>query len=262
MSTAVFESRLPARVVPSPTDRFYVRMAVVFLAVAVVGFAPTYWIPLVRGSLVATPITHIHALFFYGWLLLYLKQTSLAASGALVRHRRLGIAGVAMATALCFIGGATAVGSLRNSVADGFGDAARAFAIVPISGIAFFAVLFAVAMYFARNREVHKRLMFVNTAALLHPAIGRWFVLFLAPPSTGLQGPVSPPPVFVTVPPGLLADVIIVAAMIHDRRTNGRVHPAYWIAGGCVLAVQLLRVPLGRTQAWTMTIDAIARAVP
>lgn len=46
-------------------------MAWVFLAVGVLGFAPTYWVPMLRGSLQVEPLTHIHALLFYGWLVLF-----------------------------------------------------------------------------------------------------------------------------------------------------------------------------------------------
>ena len=72
--------------------------------------------------------------------------------------------------------------------------------------------------------EVHKRLMLVNTAGILQAAVGRWFVLFLAP-ATAPGVAVSPPPVFVTVMPGLVVDLLIVAGMIYDWRTRGRVPP-------------------------------------
>ncbi len=48
----------------APKPRFYLMMAVVFAVVAVLGFAPTYWLPLARGTLKVPPITHLHALFF------------------------------------------------------------------------------------------------------------------------------------------------------------------------------------------------------
>lgn len=38
---------------------FYVRIAAACVAVAVIGFAPTYWLPLVRGSLNIAPIFHV-----------------------------------------------------------------------------------------------------------------------------------------------------------------------------------------------------------
>ena len=232
------------------TDRFYARMAVVCLAVGVIGFAPTYWVPMLRGGVDVAPLAHLHAVFFYGWLVLFIRQSSLAASGQYVRHRALGLFGVALASGMFFVGLGMAMHSLKESIADGFEPAARAFAIVPISGILLFGLLFAVAIAKVHDSDVHKRLMLVNTAGILQAAVGRWFVLFLAPP-TPPGMPVSPPPLFVTVMPGLVVDLLIVAGMIYDRRTRGRVHPVYWIAGGLTLAVQVLRVPLGPTQAWT-----------
>ena len=83
-----------------------------------------------------------------------------------------------------FVGLGMAMHSLKASIADGFEPAARAFAIVPISGIILFAALFALAMASVRDSDVHKRLMLVNTAGILQAAVRRWFVLFLAPPST------------------------------------------------------------------------------
>ena len=98
--------------------------------------------------------------------------------------------------------------------------------------------------------------MLVATVSLLQAAVGRWFLIFLAPVQLG-GGPVSPSPVFVTIMPGLLSDLLIVAAMIHDRKT-GRVHPVYWIAGGALVALQVLRVPLSTTASWTQVADAFA----
>jgi hypothetical protein len=243
------------------TDRFYARMAVVCLAVGVIGFAPTYWVPLLRGTLDVSPLAHAHALFFYGWLLLLIRQSTLAASGQLVRHRASGLVGIALASGMFFVGIGMAIHSLKSSMADGFEAAARAFTIVPVSGIVLFAILFALAIARVHDRDVHKRLMLVNTAGLLQAAVGRWFVLLLAPPSPpGV--PVSPPPVFITVMPALVVDLLIVAGMVYDWRTRGRVHRVYWIAGGATLAVQLLRVPLSQTSAWLQLTNWLLAIAP
>ena len=250
--TVVAESRVFVRAAAVGGERFYVRMAATCVAVALIGFAPTYWIPVTRGSLAVPPITHLHALLFYSWTLLFLRQTWLAASGEMTRHREWGVAGVALATAMLFVGLGTSITSLKHSEAAGFGAAARPFAIVSVTAIAMFAAMFAVAVLNVRKPEVHKRLMLVATISLLQAAVGRWFLLFLAPARPpGSLGPVSPPPVFVTVLPGLVVDLLIVAAMVHDYRTIGRVHRVYWIAGACVVAVQVLRVPISTTSGWT-----------
>jgi hypothetical protein len=228
------------------TDRFYVRMASAMLAVALVGFAPTYWVPLGRGTLAVTPVVHAHALVFFGWMLLFWTQTWLAANGSFVRHRELGVMGVALACAMCVVGVATTTRSLERAEAAGFGPAGRAFSVVSFTALLFFAVLVAVAVLNVRTSATHKRLMLVATASLLQAGVGRWFALFLRPPDA-----VGPPRVAVTVLPGLVSDLLIVAAMIYDRRTRGRVHPAYWVAGAALVALQVLRIPLSTTSVWT-----------
>jgi hypothetical protein len=50
--------------------------------------------------------------------------------------------------------------------------------------------------------------------------------------------------------------------MVHDRRTRGRVHGAYLIAGGVVLAVQVLRVPFATTAAWTAMAESLLALAP
>jgi hypothetical protein len=63
----------------------------------------------------------------------------------------------------------------------------------------------------------------------------------------------------VSLVPGVLADLLIVAAMIHDWRTRGRPHRAYVIAGACTLVVQLVRVPLSATPTWRAIIEWLQR---
>ena len=203
-----------------------------------------------RGTLSAVPIVHIHGVLFTAWTLLFWAQTSLASGGNLTRHRELGVLGVAVATAMCFVGMAVTISSLKRGDAAGFGVAARAFSVVSVTAILLFAVLVATALVNVRKSDVHKRLMLIATASLLQAGVGRWFAMFLRPPDA-----VGPPLVAVTVLPGLVADLLFVAGMIHDRRTRGRVHPVYWIAGASVVAVQVLRVPLSTTSVWTHVTD-------
>lgn len=242
---------------------FHFRMSMVFLAVGVVGFAPSYWIPLFSRTLRLAPIVHLHALFFYGWLVLYARQTWLVSEGRVASHRQLGIAGVSFATGMAFIGITTAVKSMRDGIAQGIGDQVRAFSIVPISGIFLFAALFAAAIIYAHKPDIHRRLMLVNTVGLLQAAIGRWFALLLAGKSVAAEGGfAAPPPVAATITSGLVGDLLIVAAMIHDRRTLGRVHPVYWTAGAIVLAFQILRAPVSATHAWRTVADAVLAVFP
>jgi hypothetical protein len=72
----------PRRAAVRPqAEYFYVYMAVSCMAVAFLGFAPTYWAPLATGTFKARPLLHIHGIVFFSWTLYFVFQTWLAASG-------------------------------------------------------------------------------------------------------------------------------------------------------------------------------------
>lgn len=227
---------------------FYVWSALACAAVAFLGFTPTYFAPLAKGAFDAKPIVHIHGIVFFSWTLFFVYQSWLAASGRTMRHRDIGLIGISFATAMTLLGLIVSVAGATRAAGLGFLDDARHFMVVPVSGILTFAVLFAFAIAYVKNKEVHKRLMLVATASILDAAVARWFLTFLAPPPAPGASPV--PPVGVALPPALLVDLFIIAGIVHDWRTRGRPHPAYLIAGGAVLAQQLLRAPVSTTAAW------------
>jgi hypothetical protein len=239
------------------SSRFYVRIAEASLAIALLGFAPTYWAPMARASLHVSPIVHVHAALFFGWTLLFVVQTRLAAADRIDRHQELGVVGVSWATAMCIVGPATAINSIKRFDALGFVRQGRAFSIVSFVSIFTFAVLLAIALANVKRPAIHKRLMIILTASLLPAAIGRWFVFFFKPP-----GALGPPPLPVVIPPSILADLLIVAGMVYDRRTRGRVHPVYWVAGGALFVVQMMQPVLGNTNAWIRATDWIVAFAP
>ncbi len=250
MATVALEHDLPTTRTASPY--FYVWLAGLCLAIAVVGFAPTYWLPVATGRFQGAPIAHIHGLLFTGWLVFFVVQAWLIASGRPLRHRALGLFGISLATAMVIVGLLVAIHSVMQGIALGFGEQAMRFMSVPVTGIVVFAGLIVAAIAYVRNEDVHKRLMLVATASLLQAAVGRWFRLFLAPPEV-LALPIAdapPPPVQFTIGPGLVSDIPIIIGIIYDWRTRGRPHPAYLIGGGIVLLAQLGRVPLSATAAW------------
>jgi predicted alpha/beta hydrolase len=54
----------------------------------------------------------------------------------------------------------------------------------------------------------------------------------------------------VALVPSFLANLLLIAAMVRDWRRHGRLHPAYLIAGACIVVVQIVRIPIARTAAW------------
>jgi hypothetical protein len=246
-------------VTTTPSNGLYLRLAYACAAVGVIGFLPTFWIPLLSGRLQQPSIVYVHAAVFYSWLALFVVQAQLAGSGRVRRHRAWGVFGVSLATAMCFVGTAAALHVIRAGDAAGLGDAARVFSVVPLTNILFFAVVFAIAVLNVSSVDVHRRLMLIATVSLLNAAVGRLFILALgaAPPVPGTP----PPPVFVTILPGLIADLLLVPAMWQDYRRLGRVHRVFWIGGAALVASQVLRVPISRMPAWHALADWLARLI-
>lgn len=244
--TILTEDRRVRAVATSPARHFYFHMALACAAVAFLGFAPTYFVPLARGSLPVTPsMIHVHGIVFFAWSLFFVFQAWLAASGEVRRHRSVGIVGVSLATAMTIFGFMAGVVSMQRAAAVGQQDAGIAFSIVPWTGILFFAVVFAIGVAMARKPETHKRLMLLAGISLLDAPIARWFLTFLAPP-----GPPGPPPVAVTIPPALVGFLLLVVAMVHDWRARGRPHKVYVIGGLVYVAIKVLNLPISETQAW------------
>lgn len=227
------------------TQYFYFNMALACMATAFLGFAPTYWLPLAHGSFSASPLVHFHGLLFFTWTIYFAFQTWLAASGQTAHHRSLGMIGVSLATAMTIFGFLIGVNVMKRSAAAGLADEGIAFAIVPLSGILFFAVVFVLAIAAIRKPETHKRLMLLAAISLLDAAVARWFLTFLAP-----AGPAGPPPVPVTIAPALVAYLLLVVAIVHDWRTRGRPHAVYVYGGLALVAVKFLNWPVSMTPAW------------
>jgi hypothetical protein len=239
---------------------FYVWMAGASALIAFAGFAPTYWLQLAPQTFIGSPLLHLHALLFSAWPLYLLLQTTLAARGLVGRHRAWGLLGVSLATAMVFVGFAVADHVLAARLAAGFGDRARAFHIASITLITLFGAFVFAAIVYVKRPEIHKRLMLLATASMIPPAIARLFFFVNVGMGAGLRPGLGPPrSVDSVLLPSLIADLFILAGVIHDMRTRGRPHPAYLIGGAIALAVQFLRLPASTTHWWYAIADFLAR---
>ena len=241
-------------------DRIFVALAGLCAAIAFGAFAGTYWMQLPAGTFVGTPMLHLHAFLFSAWTIFFLAQAALIANRRISYHRAWGLMGIALATAMLFTGLAVAVGGLHSRIEQGHAEAGRAFMIVPVSAILMFAGFVTAAMVNRRRADWHKRLMLVATVSLLNAAFARFIFLAVNGGGPGMRPGMGPPrPAEFALTAGLLADSIIVLAMLLDWRARGRPHRAYLWGLGILLAVQLLRGPLSRTAAWTATADFLTR---
>lgn len=235
--------------------RFYVWTAYACAAVAIVGFAPTYWSPVARGALGGPGIVHLHGLLFTAWTLLFVLQARWAAAERYERHRALGYVGIALASAMLLVGFAVISVGIRRAIDGGFGDATRRFSIVPATILVGFAIAIAFAVAYVRRPEVHMRLMVVGTTSLLTPAIARILAALFAPPGTGIGMGFPPPPIAFSLVPSVLSDLFIAVAVVRDWRLERRVHAAYLVSLALLVFVQIVRIPLASTTAWWSVTD-------
>ena len=95
--------------ITAATDRWiYVFMAAFFIAITLTGFVPDSLAKLAAIEAGARPpfplVLHVHSVLMGLFLLLLLAQTTLAATGRLHYHQRLGLAAVVLAPAIVVAG--------------------------------------------------------------------------------------------------------------------------------------------------------------
>ena len=238
---------------------FYIWLAAACAAIAFGGFAPTYWLQLPAGTFVGSPLLHLHGALFFAWIVFLVSQAVLAATGRLHNHRSWGLLGIALASAMVFVGIAAAINTLNIGLAEGYGDRSRAFMILPISAIGLFAGFVAAAIANRDRPEAHKRLMILATISLLQAAMGRIFFIIITGGGPGLRpGLGPPPPLEIGLVPSLLPELLIVAGIIYDWRTRGRPHPVWLIGAAVITAVVVLRGLVANTPAWLAVANFLA----
>jgi hypothetical protein len=219
------------------TRRFYVGMAMAFAITVFAGFSRSYFLKAWYATPELSRLLHLHGLLFTIWFLFFLAQTALVATGRTYLHRRMGIAGAALALLVLIVGTTVAIMRVKSGRASPIpGVPALSFLAIPLFDMVVFAILVGTALYFRRRLEAHKRLMTLSMITLLPAPIARMSFLPFPP---------GPPTFFA------LADLFIVALLIYDLSVRKRIHPATIWGGLLVVASQPLRLMIAGTPAWT-----------
>jgi hypothetical protein len=219
---------------------FYTGMAVALALTVLVGFGPTYYLRILSGGPVATvtggPFTlaiHAHGALFTAWVALFIVQAGLVAAHRVDVHRRLGVAGGVLALSMAVVGTLTAIGLAARGAAPPGVDP-LAFLAIPFFDMVLFSSFVVAALMLRRNKEAHKRLMLLAYISIVVAAVARL-------PGVLPLGPL----VFFS-----LAFVFVIAAVVYDAVSRGRVHPAYLWGGGLFVVSVPLRLAISGTSAW------------
>lgn len=203
-------------------SQFYRVAAIAALFVAIVGFFLTYALPMSRGTFEGPSSAHVHGALLFGWLILTIIQTQLAAYRTAL-HRTIGWAALVLAPAVAastiWIGHEGATLGLDR----GDGPIAISGFLGSVTSPLIFLGIVLAAIAKRRDLQWHKRLMVIATVAILWPA---WFRFRHFLP--GLPNP----EITLSL---VAANLPIALAMLRDRIRFGRVHPAYsWFGLGLV----------------------------
>jgi len=223
--------------------RIFAPLALLVAAIAVVGFWPTYFGTLLSGAAGAPLIIHVHAAVFVLWLVLFIAQAVLAATGHISLHRRIGNWIMAYAVVLVGVALITAYIVFQERVAAGnFAEAARRL-FAPVRDMICFVPFLAAGWIYRRKPETHKRVMLTATTILLVAAVSRMFFLGKPVPMAQL--------LLVWASP-------IYLAMLWDGFTRRLVHPVY-VMGIAVMVTMRLAIPLRDTTAWLTLCEWLVR---
>lgn len=232
----------PAETRPLETDArtpfFFAGMGLLAVAVALTGFATTFFAPLASGTFRAPPVVYVHGAAAFAWIAVFAGQPLWIRAGRFGRHRLFGAAGLVAATVFVLTTPHVGAYVAARDLAAGGGETALSGIVGTLSSPLLFASI-VVAGVLARGRpETHKRLMLLATIVVLWPAWFRFRHYFPDVP--------RPDIVFGVV----VADSLILVAALRDLLTLGRAHPVWIIGGGAVVAENIAEVLLFDSPLW------------
>ena len=223
---------------------FYFFMSLLIALVVVYGFSHTIDESLIHPVIRRPFILYIHAAVFSTWLVFFIFQSALIRTHHVLLHRLAGWFGVALGIAIPVLGVSTAITMARFDTVRLYETDAAAFLIVSFFDITAFTIPFALAIYFRRNPEYHRRLMLIATCALTAAAFGRFPPQIL--PSEAFYAGV---------------DFLILLGVARDLILNRRVHRVYLYALPTLIACQTVvtYTYIHAEPYWTRIANAILR---
>ncbi|HKS55066.1 MAG TPA: hypothetical protein VJS12_07260 [Steroidobacteraceae bacterium] len=227
-----------AQVRPLSDRRFFTWMAVAMAAMTFAGFARTYFLAGINDGPrpVLTPIVHLHGALATAWILLLIVQTRLIAYGRRDIHRLLGFAGTAIGAGVVAVGLYVATHSHRRvhtpltagTMADPY-----VFLAMPFFSAGLFALFVTLAVLNRKRSDAHKRYIMLGTLSMIVPALARITTQATEGAVMGVVGAM------------VLVNVFLVAMVIHDFYTRGKLHPVTLWGGAITVLSEPLRFWIG-----------------
>lgn len=211
--------------------RFFTNMAFVMSAIIVAGFSLN--LAMGRSSFDVPLAYHLHGAVFMAWLGIYCGQHLTAAAGNWTLHAKFGKIAHLWVPLMVILGSVIMIVVARRTGGPFFFHVSE-FLWSNLALVWLFGGLTFWALKRRRYTGWHRRLMLCGMAILTGPGLGRLLPLPLMIPNAWL----------ITT---LATMIFPVIGMIADKRSQGRVHPAYWWGLGLYLAVFVISVAVAHT---------------
>jgi hypothetical protein len=209
---------------------FYFAMSLLSAAVVVWGFGHTVDQSLFHAAVPRPRLLWFHGALFSAWILFFIFQSALIRSHNVKLHRLTGWFGVGLGSLMVPLGWATAIVMVHFETYTLHETGRYAFFIVPSYDMLAFGTCFALAVLWRKKPELHRRLIFLATCALLIAAFAR-FSPFIRSHGLGYLG----------------VDLMITLGMLRDLLVNRRIHKVYRIALPAFMAAQSLVIYVSQT---------------
>lgn len=230
MQTVRVEKGVGARVRQS----LYPWAALAAAAIAVTGFAKTYYLKSLFNGPPLPALLHLHGAIMTLWCILFITQTCLIARHRADLHRRIGVLGIALAIMVVGIGMYATLAATSSEVHRHVVGRFHFLLGFNLINLLLFAALVGSGIALRRSPGFHKRLMLLAMVTLLAPAIARITLLFT---HSGMVQILS-------------LDLCIALCLIVDTIRHRQLHPAFAWGGVIVVLCFHLTFAAIQTSAW------------
>lgn len=221
---------------------FYFTMSLLFVALVISGFGQTVNANLLHPDIPRPHILWLHAATFSTWVLFFVLQSALVRTHNVRIHRTLGWFGLALGCFMIPLGLTTALAMTRFHIFQLHQPESALFMSIQFNDILCFTIFFALAIWWRKKPELHRRFIFIATSVLMAAAVGRF--PYLVNHNIFYLG----------------VDALIFLGVVRDLLVNRRVHPIYRITLPAVIITQstAMYLFLGAPAWWARLSHAIA----
>jgi len=206
------------------TRYFYFSMSLVMAALVIAGFSRTVDANLFHAAPPRPLLLWFHGAAFSSWVVFFVFQSALVRIRKVSVHRLIGWFGVALAAVMVPLGSIIAVVMARFDTVILHQQGVDAFISVPFIDMIIFGSCVALAVYWRKRPEFHRRLVFIATCHLMDAAFGRFDFIF----NHNLFFPAL--------------DLLILLGACRDWMVDGRIHKVYLYALPPIIVLQSVAI--------------------